>query len=426
MSAAAAYRDMLSELYRARRAGIELGLERVQAALAALEHPERDIGVCVHIGGTNGKGSTAAFVEAIARQCGRRTGLFTSPHLDRFAERFRIDGMPADEHRVYASYRRVQRVVSAIRPAISLTFFEWVTVMGLCLFADAEVEIAVLEVGLGGRLDATNAVSCAVACVTGVALDHQAYLGDTLAAIAGEKAGIFKPGQRAVIGCAGEPQAVPLLVQHARGAGVAGLTVVEEPVPADLTLGLAGRHQRTNAASALAIAEHLAGLHAIEPERASWHLGLARTRFPGRLEVLAERPTLLADGAHNPHGARALADALSDWPRPRILMLGVSNDKDAVGIAAALLPAVDALILTRAEHARALSIDALARAVAEAGGERLPTEFVDEPAAALRGARERAGEGGTVVVAGSLFLIADIRRCVRPQSDVDSLEHACR
>lgn len=419
------YAAMLRQLFGIRRAGIALQLGRVQAALAALGHPERRFPIRVHIGGTNGKGSTSAFVEAILRQYGLRTGLFTSPHLSRFAERFRIAGAPAAEDDILAVYRRLQDRVAALGgdrlgSEVPMTFFEWITVIGLVLFAEAGVEAAILEVGLGGRFDATNAVLADVACVTGVARDHVEYLGDDLRSIAYAKAGIFKPGKRAVIGRAGLPEAVPWLVDHARAAGCT-VRVVEDPIPADWSLALAGRHQRDNAAAAVAIVGELRALGLLpgdpegDPERV--RTGLAQAVMHGRLEVLADRPRVVIDGAHNPHGARVLAEAVAQWPTPRALVLGVSGGKDAAGIARALWPVFadsgDRLILTRAEHPRSIPVAELRVAVEPVSVEfgllgRL--ECVTDATSALARARAWVGPGGTVVVAGSLFLVGEMRR----------------
>ena len=186
------YAAFLHQLYAARSHGVRLGLERMHACLEYLDHPDRKLGAIVHIGGTNGKGSTAWMVESMLRAAGIRTGLFTSPHLIRFAERFRIAGQCAKESEIEAIGRRLCSFVSSAGP---LTFFEIATGIALELFAQKAVEVAILEVGLGGRLDATNAVHSHVAVITGIAMDHEKYLGNTLPQIAREKAGIFKPGQ---------------------------------------------------------------------------------------------------------------------------------------------------------------------------------------------------------------------------------------
>lgn len=413
------YQDMLRRLFEVRQAGISLDLGRVTRALDALGRPERGLGLCVHIGGTNGKGSCAAFVDSVARACGLRTGLFTSPHLTHFAERFQVQGQPADDHAVLDAYDRMCAVTSGLEPRDQPTFFEQITVMGVLLLSRAALDLTILEVGLGGRLDATNAIRSEVACVTGVALDHQDILGHDVRAIAREKAGIFKAGQRVVIGRSGEPEAVPVLIEAAERAGVAALTVVTEPAPEYLSLGLAGAHQRDNAAAALAVVEHLRALGALPgdvdvAERIAY--GLAHVRHPGRIERVAGDPLVILDGAHNPHGAAALAREMAHWPRPRVLVLGMSGDKDAAAMLAELCPQADAVICSQADNPRsrpaadlfdiALAMrPALARSVA--GPERLSVE--PNVRQALARARELAGTDGTVVVAGSLFLVGEAR-----------------
>jgi dihydrofolate synthase/folylpolyglutamate synthase len=401
----AALQRLLGRLYAARRAGVVLGLERVERCLEALGHPEQRPGMRVHIGGTNGKGSTVAFVEAICRAAGQRTGRFTSPHLVHFAERFVIDGEPAPDDLIVAAGEAV-----AAAGGDGLTFFEQVTAMGLWMFAAAGVDTAILEVGLGGRLDATNAVPAEIAAVTGVALDHQDLLGATLEAIAAEKAGIFKPGQRVVIGRAGEPEAVPWLARAAAAVGAAAVTVVDAPVPPDWPLGLGGSHQRDNAACALAIARHLADLGHLPDDEALWRQGLARAWFPGRLEPVA--PGVILDGAHNPHGAGALSRAMQDLPRPLVLVLAVSRDKDVAGIVSALAGRAGAVVATAYGQERALPAAELAAIVRAVAPSVLCTDAPD-CAAALDQARALAGPGGTVLVAGSLFLVGEARQALR-------------
>jgi dihydrofolate synthase/folylpolyglutamate synthase len=261
-----------------------------------------------------------------------------------------------------------------------LTFFEQITAIGLRVIADAAPDITVLEVGLGGRLDATNAVDAPIGVVTGVAMDHEAILGDTLEAIAREKAGIFKRGQHAVVGASGEPAAVPWLAAHARAAGVADVTIVTDEVPVELV----GAHQRRNAAIAAAVAR-LLGLPA----------DLRGVRHPGRFEIAGD---LILDGAHNPHGARALAQTLAEQGIRPVLVIACSADKDVAAIAAALRPAVAAVVATRYQQERAMEPAALAGFF---GGESAP----DLDAAVTR-ARQL---GAPILIAGSLFLVGEAR-----------------
>jgi dihydrofolate synthase / folylpolyglutamate synthase len=409
MSLAPGYEELLSRLFAARRFGVRLELDRIRGCLERLGRPQDRIGPIVQVGGTNGKGSTAVFVETMLRSAGIRTGLFTSPHLSRFAERFAVGGEPAPE----AEIARAGAAVEAADPEGTLTFFERACAIALWLFERAGVETCVLEVGLGGRFDATSAVDAEVAVVTGVDLDHQEYLGDTVEAIAGEKAGIFRAGRRAVIGAAGLPEARPVLVAAARRAGVRALAVVgeEELAAVPEPLGLAGSHQRANAAAALLALDALeaAGGPAVDaPSRES---GLASARLPGRLEIVGGQVPVILDGAHNPGGARALAGALRDGiggDRPLTLVLGLSVDKDARAIAAPLCEVARAVVATQAGNERALAAVELAGAI-RAVAPGLEIAAAPSTAAALELARTLAGGAGRIAVAGSLFLVGEAR-----------------
>lgn len=382
-----AFAALLQELFERRTAGIRFGLERVRAVLDAWGRPHEAYGV-VHVAGTNGKGSCAAMIESILRAGGARTALYTSPHLSRFTERYRIGGVEADADAL-APY--LERALAAPGP---LTFFEIATVAALALFRDAGVELAVLEAGLGGRLDATNVVDaplCAV--VTSVARDHEALLGATLEAIADEKIAICKPGRPAVLS-ARDPAILERLAAGARGRGAAPVLRLPgdlEPWPGPLPL--AGAHQARNAALAVAAAR------AARPglDDATIARGLAGTRWPGRLERVGD---VLFDVAHNVEGAQALAAALAAEPaRPRVLVFGAAADKDAAGMLAALRPVVEELLVTRGRNERFAEPAAIARFA--------PGAAVIEPAGrALDAARHR---GGLAVVAGSCLLVGELR-----------------
>jgi dihydrofolate synthase / folylpolyglutamate synthase len=377
------YDEMLQRLLALRRFGMRPGLDSVRALLAAVGNPERGLAV-VHVGGTNGKGSTAAFIEAALRASGRRTGLYTSPHLLRFTERIRIDGAEIARERVAALAERVLAVGG------EHTFFDVVTAIALLAFRDAGVDVAVLEVGLGGRLDSTNVVERPLAAVvTSVARDHVEVLGESLEGIAREKAGIWKPGAPAIYACDDEAAAAVLAAEAARvgAAPIArfGRDFDDEGLP---PLGLGGAHQRRNAALARR------ALEALGVDAAALADAFPRVRWPGRLEQVT--PTVLVDAAHNEEGARALAAALP--PGPLTLVLGVVADKDARAILAPLLPRVTRVIATAPPSPRALSAEALAALVPGA-------EIAPDLAFALR----LAG-GDRVVVAGSIFLVGEARR----------------
>ena len=385
----AAYAGLLGALFERRTEGVRFGLDRVRAALAAAGHPERAFRV-VHVAGTNGKGSTAAMCEAILRAAGVRTGLYTSPHLCRLTERVRVAGAEVSRAAL------VPHLEAALAAAGPLTFFEAVTVAAFGLLAEARVEIAVVEVGLGGRLDATNVVDAPLASVvTSIGLDHQAMLGDSLEAIAREKVAICKPGAPAILAAA-EPAILSLLAEEARARGAGPvLRLGHELAPLPGPLSLAGEHQRRNAALAVAAASAaLPGL-----AEAAIGSGLSAVRWPGRLEQLARGgQAYVLDLAHIAEGARALAVALGGLPRPRVLVFGVAADKDADAMLALLRPAVDTVIFTRGRSDRLVDPARLAK--------DSPSRMCSSVREALSAA---SAPGGTVVVAGSCYLVGEVR-----------------
>jgi dihydrofolate synthase/folylpolyglutamate synthase len=423
------YGQAIARLVTARRFGVVLGLERMRSLLDALGCPDARLGRVIHVGGTNGKGSTVAMLSSMLRAAGVRVGSYTSPHLNELRERIQIDGAPI----AYDAFGRyADRVVEA--GGGELTFFEQVTAIALCAFADAALDVTILEVGLGGRLDATNAVRSDVAVVTGVAMDHEAILGNTLDLIAREKAGIFKPGARIVIGAAGEPAAVATLVAVARTVG--------EPVvvtqPTALAVALPGDHQRINAATALAALDAVAAAGGPIVDEQARANGLATVVHPGRFEILENRtlaPTggmplriarAILDGAHNPHGARHLVMTLRSRGMKPTLILGVSADKDVRALVGELVGDVSLVIATRAKNDRAMPPLELAKLVREVVAERgldvavresgtllgalysLDDGAIVRPGASVRPAHLDA-TAGEVVVAGSLFLVGEAR-----------------
>jgi len=378
----ASYADVLARLVGARRFGVKLGLDRMESLLARLGRPDERLGLVIHVGGTNGKGSVVAMIAALARAAGKRVATYTSPHLSTLRERVTIDGELASEAQIVAAAEAVSAASGD-----ELTFFEQITAIAMLIIADARPVVTVLEVGLGGRLDATNVVAAPIAVVTGVAMDHEAILGDTLEAIAAEKAGIFKPGQRVIVGISGEPAAVPWLHERARAVG-ASVEVIDQA--AEVALSLPGAHQQRNAAAALA-AVRAAGIAVHED-------ALLHVVHPGRFERAGD---LILDGAHNPHGARALAAALGD-ERP-VLVLAVSADKDVRAIVKELAPAVRAIVATRYQQDRALDPEALAAIARELAGDvRVAPD--------LRSAVELARTiGSPIAIAGSLFIVGEAR-----------------
>ncbi len=394
------YRELLDRLLPARRFGVVLGLERMRELLDRLGAPDRKLGTVVHVAGTNGKGSTVAMVAAIAAAAGVRVAAYTSPHLSSLRERIAFAGAPISEEDIVDAAHQVSAAGGD-----ELTFFEQLTAIGCVAIAGAEVDVTVLEVGLGGRLDATNAIAADIAVVTGIAFDHEAILGDTIAAIAAEKAGIFKRGQRAVVGASGELDASAILMAAARAAGVAELTVIDDrAIAAVPRVALAGAHQRRNAAAALAAIDHLEALGVVTapvPVRAR---ALATVAHPGRFERVGD---VVFDGAHNPSGAIALAAALQEAALAPVAILAISSDKAAAEIVRALGPQLRGVVATRYQQDRALDPEALA-AIVRAELPDLPVLVAPDIRAAIVAART-LGRGAPLVIAGSLFIVGEAR-----------------
>jgi dihydrofolate synthase/folylpolyglutamate synthase len=422
--------DELSYLFSLEQFGIKFGLDNIRTILARLGHPERAFR-SAHIAGTNGKGSVTAMVDTALRCAGHRCARYTSPHLVSLTERFVIDGRAVDVTAMRAAARDVRDGIEALRADGSLqaapTFFEATTALAFELFRRAAVEVAVIEVGLGGRLDSTNVIDPLVTAITSIDFDHQQYLGSTLDAIAVEKAGIIKPGVPVVVGDLG-PEAMAAVERVARDRGAeivrarAGVTVARLPGGAAaetvfqlrtpvrdygaLKLALRGEHQLANAIVAVRLLERLA-VCGISVSADAIREGLARVTWPGRLEhrTLDGGRELILDAAHNPAGAAALASYLTDIGGERpVLVFGAMRDKDVHGMLSALLPTASRMIVTRASNSRSADPEALA-AEARALAPALSVEVVSSPAAALAAAWSSSSR---VVVAGSIFLLGDV------------------
>jgi dihydrofolate synthase/folylpolyglutamate synthase len=394
------YPDLLARLEGARALGVELGLDRVRRALTALGEPQRRF-AAVQIAGTNGKGSTAAMTEAILRAAGVRTGLHTSPHLARFTERIRVAGAEIDGDRLAALDVRVGAT------GVPLTYFEIATVLAFLAFAEEGVEVAVLETGLGGRLDAVTTCEPLATAVTSISLDHMDYLGDTLRAIAREKAGIIKPGVPHLVGAL-PPEADDEMERAAASLNAPLLRLGRDfQKPADdVAINLPGPHQRANAALAVALATRACAAVGKPLAPAAITEGLATALWPGRLERVTS--DVLLDCAHNVEGAHALAAALPALAggKPIALVLSVVRDKDASAILAALAPLAGAVIATQSSNPRALPAADLASAArAHASNVKAAPDAI----IALNLARRFIGHEGLVVVAGSIFLVGELR-----------------
>jgi dihydrofolate synthase/folylpolyglutamate synthase len=397
----------------------KLGLERIARVLDALDRPQDRLRF-VHVAGTNGKGSTCAMIASALQAAGRRTGLFTSPHLAEPTERIRIDGRPISAGRFANAFERVHTSVEQLLAdgAIDLhtTYFETVTAMALVVFAEEAVDTVVLEVGLGGRLDATNVVTPELCVITPVDFDHEAFLGRSLEAIAGEKAGILKAGvaavfarQRAEAAAVLNLRAEQLCISVARTAGWSiedleldahgSRFLLSGELDLQIVCPLAGEHQVENAATASVALTRL-GISA--PEIIA---GLAQTRWPGRLEHVSEHPEIILDGAHNPAGARALAAYIARFYAGRRVRLiyGAMRDKAIDEIGGILFPHAQEVILTAPRQARALAPESI-RQVAEHPNLRTAANLRE----ALGMVKDATAED-VIFITGSLFLVAEAR-----------------
>jgi dihydrofolate synthase/folylpolyglutamate synthase len=465
-----AYESAVTQLHKlgqelARTSGHKFDLELVRVLLAQLDHPEKRF-PSVLIAGTNGKGSTAATLASILQSGGHRTALYTSPHLLRVNERIRVDGEEIDEEDFAAAYEVVEEAAQALLRSGKLpwhpSFFEMLTTMAFSHFAASRVDIAVLEVGMGGRLDATNVVDPLVSIITDISLDHEKFLGSTIREIAREKAGILRPGG-ILVTLPQHPEANEVIGQTALECAAVTVTAVPfvppvspgaEPVPATETnpagtrigctalrnryrmavMGeqitvdspLVGRHQWRNLALAMAAAEQLNRL-GLKLSPGNVAEGIRRTRWPGRFEVMAADPlrsfpAVILDGAHNPAGAWALRAALSQYLRSSghsgqdedqrrlTFVFGAMRDKAVAEIASILFPLAQHVIATRAQTPRSASPEEIC-----ALSQRIFTgiEIQASVPQALERARSLAGQEGVVVVAGSIYIVGEAMAVLR-------------
>jgi len=381
----------------------KLGLDRIRAVLAALGNPEKAYRV-VHIAGTNGKGSTCAMIAAGLRAAGVRTGLFTSPHLVEPTERIQIDGIPVSQAQFSRAFDVVHEAAGSLDLDAHPSYFETVAAMAFWLFRELNVKTAVIEVGLGGRLDATNIVEPAVTVITPIDMDHQIFLGDTIESIATEKAGILKPGVPAVF-ARQRPDAQVVLDAKAAELGIpvkraADFEIRDLQIDArgsrfsGIECPLPGEHQVDNAVTAALALETLG----VSPK------GISETTWPGRLEHISPNPDILLDGAHNPAGVRSLIRYLERFypDRKRWIIFGAMRDKAVAEMGALLFPLADELILTAADSPRSMPPEELA-ALAPRG------RAVPNIGAALKLVASEASADDMIVITGSLFLVGEAR-----------------
>ncbi|MFN0061157.1 MAG: bifunctional folylpolyglutamate synthase/dihydrofolate synthase [Myxococcaceae bacterium] len=416
MSSSRSPADVIADFLGRSPATVRLGLSRMEAAVEQLGHPERRFRV-LHVAGTNGKGSTCAFAMAILRAHGLRVGLYTSPHLISVNERFVVDGQPIDDDALAAQLKEVRRSIG--EGADTLTFYELGTLVAFSYFAAQKVDVGVIEVGLGGRLDATNVVRPHACAIASIGFDHTEYLGTSLGEIAGEKAGILKAGVPAVVSpqpeearraIAAKAEAVGAKVRFA-DAGDFRMTRVgrawryESPsltIP-DIQLALAGPHQGDNAALAIAAVEHLVPL---EPARV--RRGCANAVWPGRMELFLGSPPWLLDGAHNGAGVAVLCRALREaYPsrRPQ-LVFAVLGDKDIQAMCEQLFPVCAAVHLPRLNYHREAAPEVTLHNAQRLG---VPAFQYASVEAALKAATAATGPDGLVLCAGSLVLVGQAR-----------------
>jgi dihydrofolate synthase / folylpolyglutamate synthase len=409
----------------------KFGLENIATLAAALGNPHRAI-PCVHVAGTNGKGSTAAMLESILRTAGLRTGLYTSPHLERVNERIRINGRDIPDEDFAAAWARVHETIEALMASSKLkahpTFFECITAMAFLAFSAPPVDIAVYEVGLGGRLDATNIVAPEVAIVTPIDFDHENFLGHSIEEIAAEKAGIIKPGAR-VVSSVDRPEARSVVARRCREVGAQLVEIdavwqLEDVRASDgcyrafavslsrqrripIEPSLPGRFQLRNALAAATAATVLEERGFAIGDGAIAR-GIAQTRWPGRLERVAERPAVYIDGTHNPAGARELLHFWEEnFSGRRIhLVYGAMRDKAVDEVAGLLFPHAETVVLTEPRQPRAISASLLAEMTAHLAKRHL---VVRDPEEALERAIDLAHPDDAVFVTGSLYLVGDIR-----------------
>jgi len=408
------YAQALKSLYQLQSSGVRLGLDRMQTALRARGEPHL-LTPCVHVAGTNGKGSTCTFLASMAKAAGIRVGLFTSPHLHKLTERFTIDGIPVGTDEIT---QRITELLDFLgRKKVELSFFEACTVLAFEIFSEHHCELAIYEVGLGGRLDATNVVRPLVTAVTSIGLDHMQLLGDTLSAIATEKAGIIKANTPLVLGALSEV-AKEVLTSRAEQLDVRVFSYPDDygfEETAELcfatpqqrtgpvTLGLGGDFQKRNAACALMLASCLRSC-GFDIDHTARLEGLRNAHWPGRFEIIEGAPRIMFDVCHNAHASAQLAIELrriNVRPECTVMIFAAMKDKDIDPMLADIMPFATYKIFASLAMERAFSAENLAL--------RYHGECAATPRRALEMAKTRTGEDGFILVTGSIFLVADIR-----------------
>jgi len=436
------YRETIDYLYGLKRLGIRPGLDTTKGLLSILGNSLREIPI-VHLAGTNGKGSTSAMIASVMSEAGYRVGLYTSPHLVRFNERFKISGADISDEALCRVAAKVLEAAEKLKTKSGLeaTFFEIATLMALLYFSEQDVDIAVMETGMGGRLDATNALTPIISVITGVAHDHNAYLGHSIEKIAAEKAGIIKKGVPLISGVmeAAPARVIEDTVKALKGRsplrlgrdfrykGVSGGSF--DYYGLNLSLKgmesrLRGGHQHKNAAIALAVLESLRGAYPAINET-SMREGLRRVNWPGRFESVSKSPAIILDCAHNPEGASALAEAIREYfppPATMTLIAGISGDKDISGILSHLVPLARRVILTEAGIDRAAALTELRKAA-----RALNKDCEEEPSVelAIGRALKSLPADEIIVISGSIFVVGEARGFLCDRRSLPEREGAC-
>lgn len=414
------FQQSLDYLYGLQKYGIKFGLNCTENLLARVGDPHSRLRF-IHIAGTNGKGSTAAMLSRIFRSHGIRAGLYTSPHLVRFTERFRINDEEVATDRILQVFEKIRMTMDERTPP---TFFEMVTAMALLYFAEEEVDFAIMETGMGGRLDATNVITPEVSIITNIGFDHQEFLGSTISSIAREKAGIIKrsvpvvtgalqPVAQGILKTACMNKAAPLYrfksdfrVRRSSN-GCFQYRGIKLKLPS-LNLNLKGPHQVGNAALALAALEILEQKRLISLKPGLIARAMEDVRWPARLEVLETHPIIVLDGAHNPQGAESLHDALkqSFTYEKLYLIIGIMADKDILGVLRRLLPMAESAIFTRPRYVRAANPEDIRR-MARPYIQKY--YVISDPASAIQEAKNMAGPNDLICITGSLYFAGEVK-----------------
>jgi len=420
--------EAIAKIHSVYPSGKKEGLTNMRAVMARLGNAQDGVPM-VHVAGTNGKGSCCAMIERVLREAGYKTGLYTSPYIERYNERIRLNGVPIEGEKLAGLVEQVWPIIENCRSeGLCITEFELGTVLAFLAFAQEKVDIAIIEVGLGGRLDPTNIIRPLVSVITEVGMDHMGFLGNTIEEIALEKAGIMKRGVPVALGPQ-EKAALGVLTAAAKGLGVpvidpdaANVRETSRDVTFDvklpeetiknLTVSLRGRHQAENACAALG------ALYALRRRGYAIPLdkirqGMTDVHWPGRLEYFGN---VILDGAHNEPGVKALCRYCDDWlPREKtVLLSGMMEDKDVKQMTKRLSSRVRCVVAAQPEVPRAMAADRLAEAFAQHG---VKTAAVADVRAALKKARSLAGPEGTVLCAGSLYLIGALRTILREEKE---------